>query len=56
MTYRTDNKVRKYVKGYGFMSFAKNGIKYDKKIIDKAISASQSKYGKMLKKGLNLVK
>ena len=24
MTYRTDNKIRRYVKGYGFMSFAKN--------------------------------
>ena len=23
MTYHTDNKIRKYVKGYGFMSFAK---------------------------------
>ena len=36
MTYRTDNnKVRRYVKGYGFMSFAKNlGSKYGKKIIN----------------------
>ena len=62
MTYRTDNKIRRYVKGYGFMSFAKNlGSKYSKKIIDKVISASkrikdsaskfnQSKYGKTLKK------
>ena len=51
MTYRTDNKIRKYIKGYGFMSFAKNlGSKYGKKIIDKGISASQSKYGKMSKK------
>ena len=33
------------------MSFAKNlGSKYAKKIIDKGISASQSTYGKMLKK------
>ena len=58
MTYRTD-KIRKYVKGYGFMSFAKNlGSKYGKKIIEKEISASQIKYGKMLKKNkeLNLVK
>ena len=31
MTYRTDNKIRKYVQGYGFMSFAKNrGSKYGK--------------------------
>ena len=48
MTYHRDNKIRKYVKGYGFMSFAKNfGSKYRKKIIDKGISVSQSKYGKM---------
>ena len=51
MTYRTDNKIRKYVKGYGFISFAKNlGPKHGKKIIDKGISASQSKYGKIFKK------
>ena len=32
MAYRTDNRIRKYVKGYGFMSFAKNlGSKYGKK-------------------------
>ena len=24
MTYSKDNQIRKYVKGYGFMSFAKN--------------------------------
>ena len=24
MTYGTDNKIRRYAKGYGFMSFAKN--------------------------------
>ena len=54
MTYRTDNKIRKYVKGYGFMTFAKNlGSKYGKKNMNKGISAAskfnQSKYGKMLK-------
>ena len=54
MIYRTDNKIRKYVKGYGFMSFAKNlGSKYGEKVMNKGISASkkfnQSKYGKMLK-------
>ena len=52
MIYRTDNRIRKYVKGYGFMSFAKNlGSKYGKKIMNKGISAAskfnQSKYGKM---------
>ena len=61
MTYRKDNQIRKYVKGYGFMSFAKNfGSKYGKKFLNKGISASkrtkdteskfnQSKYSKMLK-------
>ena len=55
MTYRTDNKIRKYVKGYGFMSFAKNlKSKYGKKIMNKGISAAskfnQGKYGNMFKK------
>ena len=54
MTYRTDNKIRRYIKGYGFMSFAKNlGSRYGKKITNKEISAvskfNQTKYGKMLK-------
>ena len=61
MTYRKDNQIRKYVKRYGFMSFAKNvGSKYGKKFLNKEISASkrikditskfnQSKYRKMLK-------
>ena len=63
MTYHTDNQIRKYVQGYGFMSFAKKfGSKYGKKFLNIGISASkrintaaakfnQSKYGKMLKKG-----
>ena len=55
MTYRTDNKIRRYVKGYGFMTFAKNlKSKYGKKIMNKGISAAskfnQSKYGNILKK------
>ena len=55
MAYRTDNKIRRYVKGYGFMSFAKNlGSEYGKEIMNKGISAAskfnQSKYGKTLKK------
>ena len=61
MTYSKDNQIRKYVQGYGFMSFAKNfGSKYGKKFLNKGISASkrikdtaskfnQSKYGKVLK-------
>ena len=33
MTYRTNNNIRRYVKGYGFMSFAKNlGNKYGKRL------------------------
>ena len=52
MTYRTDNKIRKFVEGYGFMTFAKNfGSKYGKKIMNKEISAvskfNQSNYRKM---------
>ena len=50
MTYRTDNKIRRYVKGYGFMSFAKNiGNKYGKKIMSGTSKLNQSNYGKMLK-------
>ena len=69
MTYSKDSQVRKYVKGYGFMSFAKNfGSKHGKKILNKGISASkriisaaskfnQSKYGIFKKnKGVNLIK
>ena len=61
MTYFTDNEVRKYVRGYGFMSFAKKfGSKYGK-FLNKGILASkriktvakkfnESKSGKVLKK------
>ena len=54
MTYRTDNKTRRCVKGYGFMSFATDlRSKCGKKIMNKGISTAskfnQSKYGKMLK-------
>ena len=62
MTCSKDNQIRKYVKGYGFMSFAKNfRSKYSKKFLNNGISASkriedtaskfnQSTYGKILKK------
>ena len=62
MTYYRDNKVRKYVRGYGFISFAKKfGSKHGKKLLNKGISTfkriqnlstklNQSIYGKMLKK------
>ena len=37
MKYSTEPRIRKYVKGYGFLSFAiKFGDKYVKKIIDTA--------------------
>ena len=61
MTYSRDNQIRKYVRGYWFMIFAKNvGSKYGKKFLNKGISEykrikdtaskfNQSKYGKVLK-------
>ena len=37
MRYSTQLKFRKYVKGYGFLSFARKfGDKYDKKLMDTA--------------------
>ena len=37
MRYSTESKFRKYVKGYGFLSFARKfGDKYGKKVIDTA--------------------
>ena len=37
MRYSTEPRFRKYVKGYGFLSFAKNfSTKYGKKLIDTA--------------------
>ena len=62
MAYYTDNKIRNYVQGYGFLSFSKKlGTKYGKKFVNKGISASkrlktatkkfkESKHGKTLKK------
>ena len=38
MTYSKDNQIRKRVKGYGFISFAKNfGSNYGNKILNKRI-------------------
>ena len=35
MRYSTESKFRKYVKGYGFLSFARTfGDKYDKKLMN----------------------
>ena len=62
MTYHRDNKVRKNVQGYGFLSFAKKfGSKYGKNFVSKGITAAKrfnkSKYGKALKKeGLKFAK
>ena len=43
MTNYTDNRIRKHVRGYGFMSFAKKfGSKYGKKLLSKRISASKT--------------
>ena len=54
MIYRTDNKIRRYAKGYGFMSFVKNfGNKCGKKIMSATSKLNQSKYGNMLKKHEN---
>ena len=37
MRYRTESRFRKYVKGYGFLSFARKcGKKYGKKLMDTA--------------------
>ena len=37
MRYSTEPRFRKYVKGYGFLSFARNfGNKYGKKLLDTA--------------------
>ena len=62
MTYHTDNRIRKYVQGYGVLLFAKKfGSKCGKKFVNKGTSAAkriktaatkfnQSKYGNALKK------
>ena len=36
MRYSTEPRFRKYVKGYGFLSFAKSGKKYGKELMDTA--------------------
>ena len=56
MRYQTENKYRKYVPGYGFLSFARKfGDKYGKKFMNTAtktgINAAKKfgdKYGKNL--------
>ena len=43
MRYLTESKFRKYVKGYGFLSFAiKFGDKYGKQLIDRTKTATKT--------------
>ena len=40
--YSTETRARKYVKGYGFLSFARNlSNKYGKQLLDTGINASK---------------
>ena len=52
MRYSIESKERRYVKGYGFLSFARNfGNKYGKKLMNTAIKTGtsfNSMYGKKL--------
>ena len=52
MRYSIEPKERRYVKGYGFLSFARHfGNKYGKKLMNTAIKTGtnfNSKYGKKL--------
>ena len=52
MCYSIEPRERRYVKGYGFLSFARNfGNKYGKKLMNAAIKTGtnfNSKYGKKL--------
>ena len=43
MRYSTEPRFRKYVKGYGFLSFAKKfGNKYGKKLMDNATKTGKN--------------
>ena len=49
MRYSLEPRYRRYVQGQGFMSFAKNVVKYGKNFFDKSIDVGKSmkkKYGK----------
>ena len=51
MRYSTEPRERRYIKGYGFLSFAKNFGKYGKKLMNTAIKTGtnfNSIYGKKL--------
>ena len=50
MHYSIEPRERRYVKGYGFMSFARNfGSKYSKKLINTAIKKVQILIANMVK-------
>ena len=47
MRHQLEPTYRKYVQGYGFLSFARKfGDKYGKKLMDTATKVGTSKYGK----------
>ena len=49
MRYSLEPNYRRYVKGYGFLSFArKSGEKYGKKLMNAATKVGTSKYGKKI--------
>ena len=49
MRYSLEPTYRRYVKGYGFLSFARKfGDKYRKKLFNTATKVRTSKYGKKL--------
>ena len=49
MRYSLEPTYRRYVKGYGFLSFARKfGDKYGKKLMDTATKVGTSKYGQKI--------
>ena len=49
MRYSLEPNYRRYVKGYGFLPFARKfGDKYGKKLMDTATKVGTSKYGKKI--------
>ena len=51
MRYSLEPSYRKYVRGHGFMSFARNiGNKYGKKLFDKSTDVGKSMKKHMVKK------
>ena len=53
MHYSIEPRERRFVKGYGFMSFARNfSDKYSKSLIDKGIDVSKKFFKLLVKKYL----